>query len=113
MINEKEIEAVKLSALKSDFYQLWSELVETASKISERWSIDTTNEADPGVVLLKVLTAVADKLNYTINTNTLECFMPSAAQEESMRKLCDMLGYNMKYYHYLSIHITLFMLMSI
>jgi hypothetical protein len=48
--------------------------------------------------LLKVLTAVADKLNYNIDANTLEAFMPSAAQEESMRKLTEMMGYNMKYY---------------
>ena len=45
-----------------------------------------------------MLTAVADKLNYTIDKNVLEAFMPSAAQEESMRKLCDMMGYSMKYY---------------
>ena len=32
------------------------------------------------------------------NKNTLEAFMPSATQEESMRKICDMLGYTMKYY---------------
>jgi hypothetical protein len=49
-------------------------------------------------VLLKVLTAVADKLNYNIDANTLEAFMPSAAQEDSMRKLTEMMCYNMKYY---------------
>jgi hypothetical protein len=49
-------------------------------------------------VLLKVLTAVADKLSYNIDANTLEAFMPSAAQESSMRKLSEMLGYSMRYY---------------
>lgn len=99
MITEKELNSINLSATKRDFYQIWNELLETADKLSERWSPVSTNESDPGIVLLKVLTAIADKLNYTIDKNTLECFMPSAAQEESMRKLCDMLGYyNMKYY---------------
>ena len=32
-----------------------------------------------------------------IDKNILEAFMPTAAQEESMRKLCEMMGYNMKY----------------
>ena len=32
------------------------------------------------------------------SNSSLEAFMPSAAQEESMRKLTEMLGYNMKYY---------------
>lgn len=98
MITYSEENAVKLSPTKKDFYQLWNELLDTASKLSERWDPTSTNESDPGIVLLKVLTAVADKLNYQIDANTLESFMPSAAQEESMRKLTEMMGYNMKYY---------------
>lgn len=98
MITNKELNAVKLSPTKKDFYQIWNELLDTAGKISDRWDPTSTNESDPGIVLLKVLTAVADKLNYNIDANTLEAFMPSAAQEESMRKLTEMLGYNMKYY---------------
>lgn len=98
MLTKNEINSIQLSATKKDFYQIWGELTEIADKLSERWDISSTNESDPGIVLLKVLTAVADKLNYTIDKNILEAFMPSAAQEESMRKLCTMLGYSMKYY---------------
>ena len=98
MITNKELNAVKLSPTKKDFYQIWNELLDTAGKISERWDPVSTNESDPGIVLLKVLTAIADKLNYNIDANTLEAFMPSAAQEDSMRKLTEMLGYSMKYY---------------
>ena len=98
MITTSEENAVKLSATKKDFYQIWNELLDTASKISERWDPTSTNESDPGIVLLKVLTAIADKLNFEVDANTLEAFMPSAAQEESMRKLTEMMGYNMKYY---------------
>lgn len=98
MITNKEITAVKLSPTKKDFYQIWNELLDVAGNISERWDPASTNESDPGIVLLKVLTAVADKLNYNIDANTLEAFMPSAAQEDSMRKLTEMMGYNMKYY---------------
>ena len=98
MITNKELNTVKLSPTKKDFYQIWNELLDVSSKISERWDPTSTNESDPGIVLLKVLTAVADKLNYNIDANTLEAFMPSAAQEESMRKLTEMIGYNMKYY---------------
>ena len=106
MINYSEINAVKLSPTKKDFYQIWNELLETAGKISERWDPASTNESDPGVVLLKVLTAVADKLNYQIDENILEAFMPSAAQQESMRKLTEMLGYNMKYYQSATADVT-------
>ena len=98
MYSYNELNAVELSPTKKDYYQVWNELLDTASKFSERWDPATTNESDPGVVLLKVLTAVADKLSYNIDANTLEAFMPSAAQESSMRKLCEMLGYTMRFY---------------
>ena len=98
MIIEQELKAVELSPVKKDYYQVWNELLDTAEKLSARWDPTSTNESDPGIVLLKVLTAICDKLNYNIDKNILEAFMPSASQEESMRKLCDMLGYSMKYY---------------
>ena len=98
MITNKELSEVTLSPTKKDYYQIWNELIELADKISYRWSPASTNESDPGIVLLKALTAIADKLNYNIDKNTLEAFMPSAAQEESMRKLTEMMGYDMKHY---------------
>lgn len=98
MITNKELNEVALSPTKKDYYQIWNELMELSSKISERWSPTSTNESDPGIVLLKALTAIADKLNYNIDKNTLEAFMPSATQEDSMRKLTEMMGYDMKHY---------------
>ena len=98
MLNNNELNTLRFSPTNKDYYQIWGELLETASKISERWDPTSTNESDPGIVLLKVLTAIADKLNYNIDKNILEAFMPTAAQEDSMRRLCDMLGYNIKYY---------------
>lgn len=107
MITNNELNAVKFSATKKDYYQIWNELIEVAGKISNRWDPSTTNESDPGVVLLKVLTAIADKINYNIDANTLEAFMPSAAQTESMRTLCEMMGYNVKYYQSATSEVTI------
>lgn len=98
MLTKNEISTLNLSPTKKDFVQIWNELLEISGKLSERWDPTSTNESDPGIVILKALTGIADKLNYNIDKNTLEAFMPTAAQEDSMRKLCDMLGYNMKYY---------------
>ena len=98
MLTKNEITSLSLSPTKKDFVQIWNELLDVASKLSERWDPTSTNESDPGIVILKALAGIADKLNYNIDKNTLEAFMPTAAQEDSMRKLCDMLGYNIKYY---------------
>jgi hypothetical protein len=107
MLTKNEITAVNLSPTKKDFVQIWNELLEVAGKLSERWDPTSTNESDPGIVILKALAGLADKLNYNIDKNTLEAFMPTAAQEESMRKLCDMLGYNMKYYQSAKTDVTI------
>lgn len=98
MLTKNEVTSLSLSPTKKDFVQIWNELLEVAGKLSERWDPTSTNESDPGIVILKALTGIADKLNYNIDKNILEAFMPTAAQEDSMRKLCDMLGYSMKYY---------------
>ena len=98
MITKEELNAVKLSATKKDFYQIWNEILDYAQKISNRWDPQNTNESDPGIVLLKVATALADKLNFNVDVNALEPYMPTAAQIESMRRLTEMQGYNMKYY---------------
>ena len=98
MITKQEINAVELSPTRKDFYQIWNELMEAADKLATIWSPRSTNEADPGIVLLKLLTGIADKLNYNLDMNTREAFLPSATQLDSMRKLCDMLGYTMHHY---------------
>lgn len=98
MITEREINECRLSLTKKDFYQVWNELMDEAAILSKRWDPTSTNESDPGIVILKLLAGVTDKLNTEIDLNTLEGFMPSAAQIESMRKLTEMMGYNMRYY---------------
>ena len=107
MINEKELNLTQISPTKRDFYQIWTELLAVSKKLSERWDPTSTNETDPGIVLLKVLTACTDKLNYNIDKSVLELFMPSVTQEDSMRKLCDLLGYNMKYYQSATTDVTI------
>lgn len=107
MINEKELNLTQISPTKRDFYQIWTELLDVSKKLSERWDPTSTNETDPGIVLLKVLTACTDKLNYNIDKSILELFMPSVTQEDSMRKLCDLLGYNMKYYQSATTDVTI------
>ena len=57
--------------------------------------------------MLKELVAVADKINFNVDSSILEAFMPSAAQLESMRKLTEMMGYNMKYYRSVTTDVTI------
>ena len=82
MITKNEISSLNLSPTKKDFVQIWNELIEVASKITERWDPTSTNESDPGIVLLKVLTGIADKLNYNIDKNIFYRYVRDKVNEE-------------------------------
>ena len=99
MITNDELNIANTSYTNKDFQTIYSEILELAQKISNRWNPDQSNESDPGIVLLKLMAFIADKNNYNIDKNVLEAFMPSATQMSSMRNLCEMNGYNMKYYN--------------
>lgn len=95
---QKELEIANKSYTNKDFESIYLELLELAEKISKRFSPTDANEADPFIVLLKLIASVSDKINYNVDKNILERFLLSCTQESSMRELTDMLGYSMKYH---------------
>lgn len=98
MINQEELNISNKSYLNKDFQKLYPEILELARQLSAKWDPSTSNESDPGVVLLKLLGFMGDKINYNIDKNILEAFMPSATQESSMRNLAEINGYFPRYY---------------
>lgn len=87
-----------ISYTNKDFGTIYPEFLDLVSKITNKWEPSQSNESDPGVVLLKLAAIMADKNNYNIDKNVLECFPLSVTQEENARKLYDSLGYNMYWY---------------
>ena len=107
MINDEELRISNKSYVNKDFGVIYPEVLDTTKTLTDRWDPETSNESDPGIVLLKLLSFIADKNNYNIDKNALENFMLSATQESSMRKLCDMMGYSMNYYVAPSVKLTI------
>ena len=87
-----------LSYTNKDFQSVYVELLDLAKKISYKWDPTVSNESDPGVLLLKLCAIIADKNNYNIDKNILECFPLSVSQESNARQLFEQLGYTMKWY---------------
>ena len=98
MINEKELLISGKSYINKDFGTIYPEQIDIFKKLTNKYDPETSNESDPGIVLLKTNAFVTDKILYNVDKNALENFMPSCTQESSMRKLCDRMGYSMKYY---------------
>ena len=87
-----------MSYTNKSFQDIYPELLDLAKKISYRWNPTESNESDPGVVLLKLCAIIADKLNYNIDKNVLECFPISVTQDSNARELFKQLGYIMHWY---------------
>ena len=98
MITKKDLEINNISYTNKDFSQIYPELLDLTKKLTNKWDPQTTDESDPGLVLLKLLAFIGDKNNYNIDKNILENFITSCTQEKSMRDICDRLGYNIGYY---------------
>lgn len=98
MITKEELQINNKSYTNKDFMTIYPEELDLTKKLTNRWNPETSNESDPGVVILKLAGFLADKLNYNIDKNVLETFMPSCTQESSMRNLCEISGYYPRYY---------------
>lgn len=87
-----------ISYTSKDFQTIFPELLDLVKQLTSRWDPSISNESDPGVVLLKLSAILADKLNYNIDKNVLECFPLSVTQLPNARQLYEQLGYKMSWY---------------
>lgn len=99
MITDKELKISNKSYVNKDFATIYPELLDYVKILTNKWNPQTSNESDPGIVLLKLMGFIGDKLNYNVDKNVLENFALSCTQESSMRKNLAPLGYEMRYYH--------------
>lgn len=86
------------SYTNKDFQSVYTELLDLVKQLTYRWDPSISNESDPGVILLKLNALIADKCNYNIDKNVLECFPLSVTQQSNARQLYEQLGYYMHWY---------------
>lgn len=84
-----------ISYTNKDFQSVYKELLDLVKELTNKWNPSISNESDPGVILLKLNAIIADKCNYNIDKNVLECFPVSVTQLNNARKLFEQLGYYM------------------
>ena len=87
-----------MSYTDKDFESIYVELLDLVKQLTYKWDPSVSNESDPGVILLKLNALIADKINYNIDTNILECFPETVSQLPNARQLFAQLGYMMKWY---------------
>lgn len=106
-MTQYERELSNLSYTNKDFNSIYTELLDLAKKISYKWDPTTSDESDPGVVLLKLMALIGDKNNYNIDKNILETYPLSVTQDTNARILFEQLGYTMSYYQSATTYVSL------
>lgn len=79
-----------------DFSDLYEEIIENVNNLTTKWDPSVSDESDPGVVILKTLALLADKLNYKINYRNAQNSVEDVTDETEGSNLFKQLGYQMK-----------------
>lgn len=81
---------------QQDFTSTFEELLSIVEASTTKWSPRNSTEADPGVVLLKLMALLEDKANYRFDMSMAQAYLDTVTDRQSAYDLLKMLGYIMK-----------------
>ena len=79
-----------------DYQSIMQEIWELVPKLTDLWKPEA--DADPGVVLGKILASVADCLSVNVDFLANELYAPSVSQRKNAERLFSLIGYNLGWY---------------
>lgn len=94
--NQEVLSNPNLSYTSRDFSSIYSELVAALPELSKTYT--PADEADPGIVLIKLISMLGDMLSHTADINALEVFPATVLQLPNAQQIFRLVGYKMKWY---------------
>lgn len=79
-----------------DYDSIKSDLIDSISSLTDLWT--SRNDGDPGIVLVKLMSALGDMLSYNFDKQALEYYGPTVTQRKNAAKLFELIGYHMHWY---------------
>lgn len=79
-----------------DYDTIKSDLIDAISTLSGTWT--SRDDGDPGIVLVKLISALGDMLSYNFDKQALEYYGPTVTQRKNAQKLFSLVGYYMRWY---------------
>lgn len=95
-VEKTDYEAIKIDYTSRDYINILDDLINSISGISEKWS--STDENDPGMILIKMMSMVGDMLNYNLDYQSLEVYPNSVTQRKNAASIYKLIGYKMRWY---------------
>lgn len=93
-MSESNLELISYTS--RDYNSLVDEFWALVPKLTDLWKPEA--DADPGVVLGKILASAADMLSVNIDYLASEIFAPSVVQRKDAEKLFGLIGYDLGFY---------------
>ena len=94
-----------LKYTSKDFDSIKTDLIDSISSLTATWT--SREDGDPGIVLVKHMSAIGDMLSYNLDKQALECYGPTVTQRKNAAKLFELVGYQMHWYRSAVTSVTL------
>ena len=85
-----------LKYTSKDYKSISSDLIDAIPALTDTWT--SREDGDPGIVLIKEMSAIGDMLSYNLDKQVLEFYGPTVTQRKNAAKLFELIGYNMHWY---------------
>ena len=85
-----------LNYTSKDYNSIYTDLVNAIPGITDLWT--NTEDGDPGIVLVKLMSALGDMLSYNMDKQALEYYSSTVTQRKNAARLYNLIGYKMHWY---------------
>lgn len=79
-----------------DYETIKADLIDAIPSLTQEWT--STEDADPGIVLIKLMSMFGDTLSFNVDKIALELYIQSVTQRKNCAKILSLLGYKMHWY---------------
>lgn len=85
-----------MSYTSRDYDSIYRDLTNLIPQLTELYK--PTEETDPGIVLIKLMSILGDMLSHTADLNVLECFPQTVLQRANAQQIFKLVGYKMQWW---------------
>jgi len=99
------IDLTKFHITNRDYNSIYQELLDAIPNISQNWK--STEDSDPGIVLVKLISILGDMLSYNHDRAVLEAYPATVLQRKNASQIFKLVGYKMHWYQSANCYATL------
>lgn len=94
-----------LSYTSRDFKSIKEDLIDAIPALTGTWT--SRDDGDPGIVLVKLMSALGDMLSFNSDKQALEYYGATVTQRKNAARLFNLVGYHMHWYRSAETQVTL------